>query len=127
MSKTNEDLKRQPDTQTRPKLKLRQSTKCNVSGVSKTCPFAFKRCSFVNKIITIDKPEPLRYVLKETSFSVLTMRMWMRLPVYEFHTFRVRLLAAVITMLSWRFQATMVTLSLVTLSSKGGGLYFLKE
>lgn len=49
----------------------------------------------------------------------------MRLPVVEFHTLSVRLFAAVITVLSWRSQATMVTFSFVTLSSKGGGLYFL--
>ena len=50
----------------------------------------------------------------------------MRFPVVEFQTFSVRLLAAVITVLSWRSQATMVTFSLVTLSSSGGGLYFLQ-
>lgn len=55
-----------------------------------------------------------------------TMRTWTRLPVVEFHTFSVRLLAAVITVLSWRSHATMVTFSFVTLSSKGGGLYFLE-
>lgn len=49
----------------------------------------------------------------------------MRLPVVEFHTFSVRLFAAVITVLSWRSHATMVTFSFVTLSSRGGGLYFL--
>ncbi|MEQ2301631.1 hypothetical protein AMECASPLE_038090 [Ameca splendens] len=43
----------------------------------------------------------------------------------EFHTFSVKLLAAVITVLSWRSHATMVTFSFVTLSSSGGGLYFL--
>lgn len=58
--------------------------------------------------------------------SLRTIRTWTRLPVVEFHTFSVRLLAAVITVLSWRSHATMVTFSLVTLSSSGGGLYFLK-
>lgn len=55
----------------------------------------------------------------------LTMSTWTRLPVVEFQTFSVRLLAAVITALSWRSHATMVTFSFVTLSSSGGGLYFL--
>lgn len=55
----------------------------------------------------------------------ITMRTWTRLPVVEFQTFSVRLLAAVITVLSWRSHATMVTFSFVTLSSSGGGLYFL--
>lgn len=55
------------------------------------------------------------------------MRTWTRFPVVEFHTFSVRLLAAVITVLSWRSHATMVTFSFVTLSSSGGGLYFLEE
>lgn len=55
-----------------------------------------------------------------------TIRTWTRFPVMEFHTFNVRLLAAVITVLSWRSHATMVTFSLVTLSSSGGGLYFLR-
>lgn len=56
----------------------------------------------------------------------ITMRTWTRLPVVEFQTFSVRLLAAVITVLSWRSHATMVTFSFVTLSSSGGGLYFLQ-
>lgn len=56
----------------------------------------------------------------------ITMRTWTRLPVVEFQTFSVRLLAAVITVLSWRSHATMVTFSFVTLSSRGGGLYFLQ-
>lgn len=55
--------------------------------------------------------------LKKTKMEYLTIRIWMSWPVKEFQTFRVMLFTAVITELSWRSHATMVTFSFVILSS----------
>lgn len=58
---------------------------------------------------------------------VLTDKLWRSCPVDEFHTLRRKLLTAVMTVASYRSQATMVTFSLVTLSSPDATLFLRKS
>lgn len=54
---------------------------------------------------------------KITIIYFLTIRTWISCPVKEFQTFKVMLFTAVITELSWRSHATIVTFNFVILSS----------
>lgn len=102
---------------------------CSVSQATMKCPTSLNASlqSFQQSLqLQLHQGNCVSVLVCECVPLLHTIRTWTRFPVVEFHTFRVRLLAAVITVLSWRSHATMVTLSLVTLSSSGGGLYFLR-